>query len=275
MTVLTTISRSGAHAGAVHEDHPAGEVPEPARRRTFTAAYKLKVLAEYEAAEPCRRGEVLRREGLSSSHLVEWRRVRDAGALAGLAATRGRPPADPVERDSISWFTSVTTRGSGARGDGRGADQWRPAGDPRDATPKQICDPLSGGSAMAPPVSSRPARRRMPAPEKSWVARDGQVVTEADAAALAAAFESGDDDDLTAAEPVRVGASRCPAGRAGPAFARACGFGTRPTWCCRPVPRLSTVVSATSPGKRSRAMCILRVVSATRTRACWHGRRGG
>lgn len=122
MTVLTTISRSGAHAGAVHEDHPAGEVPEPARRRTFTAAYKLKVLAEYEAAEPCRRGEVLRREGLSSSHLVEWRRVRDAGALAGLAATRGRPPADPVERDSISWFTSVTTRGSGARGDGRGAD---------------------------------------------------------------------------------------------------------------------------------------------------------
>ena len=32
--------------------------------------------------------------------LVEWRRARDAGALAGLAATRGRPPTDPVERDN-------------------------------------------------------------------------------------------------------------------------------------------------------------------------------
>lgn len=100
MTVLTTISRSGAHAGAVNDDHPSGEVPERARGRTFTAAYKLKVLAEYEAAEPGQRGEVLRREGLYSSHLVEWRRARDAGALAGLAATRGRPPADPVERDN-------------------------------------------------------------------------------------------------------------------------------------------------------------------------------
>jgi transposase len=100
MTVLMTISRSGAHAGAVTEDHSTGEVPERARRRSFTAAYKLQVLAVYEAAEPGRRGEELRREGLYSSHLVEWRRARDAGALAGLAATRGRPPADPVERDN-------------------------------------------------------------------------------------------------------------------------------------------------------------------------------
>ena len=43
---------------------------------------------------------VLRREGLFSSLLVEWRRSRDAGALAGLSATRGRPPADPIERDN-------------------------------------------------------------------------------------------------------------------------------------------------------------------------------
>ena len=44
---------------------------------------------------------MLRREGLYSSLLTEWRRARDAGALAGLAATRGRPPADPVERDNV------------------------------------------------------------------------------------------------------------------------------------------------------------------------------
>ena len=81
-------------------DHSSGEVPERARRRTFTAAYKLKVVEEYEAATPGERGVVLRREGLYSSHLTEWRKARDTGALAGLAATRGRPPADPVERDN-------------------------------------------------------------------------------------------------------------------------------------------------------------------------------
>ncbi len=99
MTVLSNIRRADGHAGRVN-GHDEGEVPERARRRTFTAAYKLRILAEYEAAEPGQRGVVLRREGLYSSHLVEWRRSRDAGALAGLSATRGRPPADPVERDN-------------------------------------------------------------------------------------------------------------------------------------------------------------------------------
>ncbi len=99
MTVLTTISRPGVHAGVV-TDHRSGEVPERARRRTFTAAYKLRIVEEYEAAGPGVRGEVLRREGLYSSHLTEWRKARDVGALAGLAATRGRPPADPVEREN-------------------------------------------------------------------------------------------------------------------------------------------------------------------------------
>lgn len=99
MTVLSNITRSNGHAGRVSE-HDEGEVPERARRRSFTAAYKLRVLAEYEAASPGERGVVLRREGLYSSHLVEWRRSRDAGALAGLSAARGRPPADPVERDN-------------------------------------------------------------------------------------------------------------------------------------------------------------------------------
>lgn len=99
MTVLTTDSRRGAHSGVV-TDHPSGEVPERAKRRTFTAAYKLKIVEEYENAEPGARGQVLRREGLYSSHLTEWRKARDVGALAGLAASRGRPSADPVERDN-------------------------------------------------------------------------------------------------------------------------------------------------------------------------------
>jgi transposase len=73
---------------------PDPEVPERARRRTFTAKYKLEVLAAYEAAAEGDKGAVLRREGLYSSHITVWRRARDAGALAGLKQPRGRPVRD-------------------------------------------------------------------------------------------------------------------------------------------------------------------------------------
>ena len=73
---------------------PDPEVPERARRRTFTAKYKLEILAAYDAAADGEKGALLRREGLYSSHIVEWRRARDAGALAALAAPRGRKPRD-------------------------------------------------------------------------------------------------------------------------------------------------------------------------------------
>src|SRR3954468_21915708 len=69
---------------------PDPEVPARARRRTFTAQYKLEMLAAYDAAPEGEKGALLRREGLYSSHIVEWRRARDAGALAGLSAPRGR-----------------------------------------------------------------------------------------------------------------------------------------------------------------------------------------
>ena len=74
---------------------PDPEVPERARRRRFTAQYKRDVLAAYEAAGPGEKGAILRREGLYSSHIVQWRRARDSGALAGLARPRGRPATDP------------------------------------------------------------------------------------------------------------------------------------------------------------------------------------
>jgi transposase len=73
---------------------PDPEVPARARRRTFTAQYKLEMLAAYDAAPEGEKGALLRREGLYSSHIVEWRRARDAGALAGLSAPRGRPRRD-------------------------------------------------------------------------------------------------------------------------------------------------------------------------------------
>ena len=96
MTMALDRGLVAADAGLVADaqDRPDPEVPERARRRTFTAKYKLEMLAAYEAAEPGEKGAILRREGLYSSHLVEWRRARDAGALAGLARPRGRPAPD-------------------------------------------------------------------------------------------------------------------------------------------------------------------------------------
>ncbi len=76
---------------------PDPEVPQRARRRTFTAQYKLEIVAAYDAAPDGEKGALLRREGLYSSHIVEWRRARDAGALAGLARPRGRPQHDARE----------------------------------------------------------------------------------------------------------------------------------------------------------------------------------
>jgi transposase-like protein len=76
------------------ERRPDPEVPERARRRTFTADYKARILAAYDAAGPGEKGALLRREGLYSSHIVDWRRARDAAA-AGQPAVRGRPRSDP------------------------------------------------------------------------------------------------------------------------------------------------------------------------------------
>jgi transposase len=92
------MTTAGTDAGAVADDdgrRPEPEVPERARRRTFTAQYKQEILAAYEAAPDGEKGAILRREGLYSSLITEWRRARDAGALAGLKQPRGRPGADP------------------------------------------------------------------------------------------------------------------------------------------------------------------------------------
>jgi len=101
MTVLD-LAPGIADPGRVDDaERPDPEVPERARRRTFTAKYKLEVLAAYEAAPDGEKGALLRREGLYSSHLVDWRRARDAGALAGLTQPRGRPRRDP-RQDQIT-----------------------------------------------------------------------------------------------------------------------------------------------------------------------------
>ena len=72
---------------------PNPEVSDRPKRRRFTAEYKLRILREVDACtEPSQKGAVLRREGLYSSHMSDWRRARALGELQGLRAKKtGRP----------------------------------------------------------------------------------------------------------------------------------------------------------------------------------------
>jgi transposase-like protein len=89
-----------AAGGSASAGVPEPELVERAKRRTFTAAYKLEIVEKADACtEPGEVGELLRREGLYSSHLTEWRKLRREGALAGLGRARGRKPADRRERE--------------------------------------------------------------------------------------------------------------------------------------------------------------------------------
>jgi transposase len=86
------------------------EVSSKPKRRRFSAEYKLKILQEADACS--RRGDLgalLRREGLYSSHLVTWRRTRDAGLAP---KKRGPAPREPnplakrvaeLEREAARW----------------------------------------------------------------------------------------------------------------------------------------------------------------------------
>ena len=92
MTLTTADLVGRAQTGGVDEvDDPAARP----KRRSFTGAEKLAHLDAYDALPKGseERGAYLRREGLYSSHLSEWRKQRDRGALDGLA-----PKARPAKR---------------------------------------------------------------------------------------------------------------------------------------------------------------------------------
>lgn len=85
-------------AGGVPAGVPGPELVESAKRRRFTAEYKLRVLGEADlCSQPGEVGALLRREGLYSSILSEWRKQRDAGALEALGQRRGRKTPHPLE----------------------------------------------------------------------------------------------------------------------------------------------------------------------------------
>jgi transposase len=79
---------------------PDPEVPERARGpRRYSASYKARILEEYEGLDKAAKGALLRREGLYTSLISEWRKQRDRGALQALAKPAGRQPADPRDRE--------------------------------------------------------------------------------------------------------------------------------------------------------------------------------
>jgi transposase len=88
---------------------PAGgsdPAPRPTRR-VFTPAYKLAMVTEYENAPNGEKGAVLRREGLYSSHIIEWTRARNAGVLLGdptgspAPVKRGKRSAELIELEKL------------------------------------------------------------------------------------------------------------------------------------------------------------------------------
>jgi transposase len=99
-------TRSGAVGKTVPPQPSAPSRPDPevvpiAKRRAFTAEYKLAILAEADAAAAHSGGigALLRREGLYSSHLVTWRRERQTGMLKGLTPHKRGPKSKRNPQD--------------------------------------------------------------------------------------------------------------------------------------------------------------------------------
>ena len=80
---------------------PDPEVLAKPKRRRFTAEYRLRILEEVDRCTGAGEvGQLLRREGIYSSHLANWRKARDEGALRGLRSKkRGAKPkaSNPLE----------------------------------------------------------------------------------------------------------------------------------------------------------------------------------
>jgi transposase len=102
----TTINHSvnaRADAGGMDDtDDPDPEVLQRARGpRQYSAKYKARILEEYEQLDKAAKGALLRREGLYTSLISEWRKQRDRGASAALAKPAGRPATDPRDREIV------------------------------------------------------------------------------------------------------------------------------------------------------------------------------
>src|SRR5262245_63314199 len=71
-----------------HDLEAGGPRADRPKRRHFPAEYKLRIVAEYDAAPPGEKGAILRREGLYDSSIQLWRRQRDEGALKSVSGEK-------------------------------------------------------------------------------------------------------------------------------------------------------------------------------------------
>ena len=78
---------------------PDPEVPAKARSRQYSAAYKARILDEYESLDKAGKGSLLRREGLYTSLIAAWKKQRDQAVKDALARPAGRPPADSRDKE--------------------------------------------------------------------------------------------------------------------------------------------------------------------------------
>jgi transposase len=99
--MLKEAKSNGSPKPEGREGKPDPEWVEGPRRRRFTAEYKLGILQEAEACTKAGEiGALLRREGLYSSLLSEWRKQRDEGSLAALERPRGRKKPNPLQAEN-------------------------------------------------------------------------------------------------------------------------------------------------------------------------------
>ena len=100
MTMTSTAVFERAHNGSVNEHDQAGDPPAKATRRRFSAEFKNRIVDEYDAADRDERGALLRREGLYTSHISEWRNQRRQAAEPTASSPRRRS-AEQVELDRL------------------------------------------------------------------------------------------------------------------------------------------------------------------------------
>ena len=105
MTMTSTAVIDRAHNGSVNDHDGAGDPPAKATRRRFSAEFKSRIVDEYDNADREERGALLRREGLYTSHISEWRNQRRSVDQSGTSKGRRRS-AEQIELDRLRKKTA-------------------------------------------------------------------------------------------------------------------------------------------------------------------------